>query len=177
MSPREEPPTVAFSTQRRGVSALSVLALIVALAALGLAGWAAFRPAAESLTGSGSRTGGGAPSDATKTICAAVELVRQGVSLNSNLQPAGGPADVTGAMAAAANARVAFSGGGQYLLSRLDPSVPQELAEDVRQFANTLLDIGAASIAGALNTDPDQAARLSSADALNAKIVSACPAK
>jgi hypothetical protein len=36
------------------------------------------------------------------------------------------------------------------------------------------MDIGAASIAGALNTDPEQTTRLHDADALNTKITEAC---
>lgn len=157
------------ATSRGG--ALPVIALIVALAALGLAGWAAFKPSARDA----------APvftdaqqAEAKATLCAAIDLVRKGVSLNTNLQPPGGDADVTGALAVAANARVALSGGGQYLLARIDPAVPQPLSDDAGAFANTLLDIGAASTAGALNTDADQAARLKEADSLNAKLVEGC---
>jgi hypothetical protein len=149
-----------------------VLALVIALAALGLSGWAAFRPASgpptEPAYGASQRA------DAKAATCAATELVRKGVSLNTSMQSPGGEADVTGSLAVAGNARLSLANGGQYLLSRLDPATPTELAVDVRDFANTLMDIGAASIAGALNTDPDQAARLSHADAVNGKITAAC---
>lgn len=149
-----------------------MIALVVALAALGLAGWTAFKPAANDEA---------APvytdaqrNDAKTRICAATDLVRKGVSLNTNLQPPGGESDVTGSLAVAANARISLSDGGQYLLARLDPAAPQPLAADVTTFANTLMDIGAASIAGALNTDPEQAARLAQVDSLNTKLVEDC---
>jgi hypothetical protein len=177
MSTNDEQPTMALPASnapvapRRG-GAVSVIALILALAALGLAGWAAFRPTLKPAAGSGYSASQQA--DAKASTCAATELVRKGVSLNTNLQSPGGDADVTGSLAVAANARLSLSNGGQYLINRLDPATPTELAADIRDFGNTLMDIGAASIAGALNTDPDQAARLSHADALNVKITEAC---
>jgi hypothetical protein len=172
MSQHADQPTQNFSIAPRRVGAVPVIALIVALAALGLAGWAAFRPASTKPVPES--YGASQQADAKASTCAATELVRKGVSLNTNLQSPGGDADVTGSLAVAANARLSLSGGGQYLVSRLDPATPTDLADDVRDFANTLLDIGAAAVAGALNTDPDQAARLSHADALNAKITEAC---
>jgi hypothetical protein len=48
------------------------------------------------------------------------------------------------------------------------------VADAVKKFANTLLDIGAAATAGSPNTDPDQAARLRAADAENAKVAELC---
>ena len=74
----------------------------------------------------------------------------------------------------AANARVSLYDGGQYLLARLDPLTPPDLADAVRKFANQLMDIGAASTAGAQNTDPDQFARLRDADVANATVVQLC---
>jgi hypothetical protein len=153
-----------------------VIALVVALAALGLAGWAAFRPAPRPASEPGTDQGYSAAqeAEAKASICAAMNLVRKGVSMNTNLQPPGGAADVTGALAVAANARLSLAEGGQYLLARLDPATPKPLADDARKFANSLMDIGAASIAGALNSDADQATRLKDADALNMKIAEAC---
>jgi len=170
--PSSETPATSHADSRKRVGVVPVLALIAALAALGLAGWTAFRPAPAS---SAVPTYDSAQqADAKASICAATDLVRTGISLNTNLQSPGGEADVTGSMAVAANARLSLSAGGQYLADRLDPATPAPLADDVRKFANTLMDIGAASIAGALNTDPEQAARLRDADALNTKITEAC---
>ncbi|MDT5191600.1 MAG: hypothetical protein QOI28_3851 [Mycobacterium sp.] len=150
---------------------VSVVAVILALAALGLAAWAAFRPAA---TPSAPTYTAAQQADAKTAICAAADLVRRGVSLNTNLPVPGGDADVTGSLAVAANARVSLSDGGQYLLARLDPATPAELADAVRQFGNKLMDIGAGAIAGAQNSDPAQAARLRDADAANVKIAESC---
>jgi hypothetical protein len=63
--------------------------------------------------------------------------------------------------------------GGQYLLARLAPATPTDLADAVRGFANGLMDIGAAATAGAQNTDPEPAKRLSDADAASTRIGSA----
>lgn len=156
----------------RRVGPLPVIALVVALAALGLAGFAAFT----SLTGTEAAVSyTDVERAAAKTkICAAVDLVRKGVSMNTSVQPPGGEGDVTGSLAVAANARISLSAGGQYLLAKIDPAAPQPLSDDATAFATNLLDIGAASIAGSLNSDPDQAARLKDADGLNAKIVEDC---
>jgi hypothetical protein len=156
-------------SRRRG-SALSIVALILSLTAVGLAAWAALRPAhpvASDFTGA-------QRADAKTAICAAADLVRKGVSVNTNLQSPGGSGDVTGSLAVAANARQALSGGGLYLVARLDPATPAEVSDAVTAFARTLMDIGAASTAGAQNTDPDQAARLRDADTQNAKLARVC---
>ncbi len=96
------------------------------------------------------------------------------MQINTNLEPPGGPEDVTGAMAVAANARLALYDGGQYLLARLEPGTPPELADAIRKFANNLMDIGARSTSGIPNSDPDQAGRLKEADAANATITDLC---
>jgi hypothetical protein len=155
---------------RRG-GVVVVIALILAIAAVGLAAWAAFRPAPAPAPAVYTATQQAA---AKTAVCGASDLVRRGVSLNTNMPVPGGDADITGSLAVAANARLSLSGGGRYLLDRIDPATPTELAASARQFANTLMDIGAAAIAGAQNTDPDQAARLRDADAANVKIVEAC---
>lgn len=150
---------------------MPVVAVILALVAVGLAAWAAFRPAKEPAAPTYTAA---QQSDAKAAICAAADLVRRGVSLNTNLPVPGGEGDVTGSLAVAANARVSLSDGGQYLLARLDPATPSNLADPVREFANKLMDIGAGAIAGAQNTEPAQAARLKEADAANVKIAEAC---
>lgn len=97
-----------------------------------------------------------------------------GVTQNTNLQAPGGPEDAVGNLAIAANARLSLYDGGQYLLARLDPATPPELADAVRTFANNLMDIGAAATAGALNTDPEQSARLRDADSVNSTVDGLC---
>jgi hypothetical protein len=155
------------SSRRAGP--LTYLSLILAAAALAVAGWTLYR--SEFSKPSYSDT---ARAEAKVKVCTAMDLVRRGVSLNTNLEPAGGPGDVTGSMAVAANARVSLYDGGQYLLANLEPATPSNLADAVRAFADNLMDIGAAATAGAQNTDPDQAARLRDADASNSTIMELC---
>ncbi len=172
MSPSEDQPTrTAPASPRRG-GVLTIVALVLAVVALALAAWAAFRPAPKP-AGQPEYTAA-QQADAKLAICTASDLVRKGVSLNTNLPIPGGEADVTGSLAVAANARLSLSNGGLYLLNRLDPATPTELADSVRRFATTLLDIGAAATAGAQNSDPQQAGRLRDADATNTKITELC---
>jgi hypothetical protein len=162
-------------------SIVSVLALIVAFVAVGLAAWTLVRePKASEASPSGQAAESasvftGATTDNPKgAICEAFNIVRVGVQANTNLKSPGGPEDVTGALAVAANARLSLSDGGQYLLARLQPDTPQDLTDAVTEFANGLMDIGARSIAGIPNTDPDQAARLAEADKSSAAIANLC---
>jgi hypothetical protein len=157
------------SDSPRRAGPLTYLTLILAVAALAVAGWALYRSEYSKPSYSDTQR-----AEAKVKACTAMDLVRRGVSLNTNLQPAGGPDDVTGSMAVAANSRVALYDGGQYLLAKLDPAAPSDLAEAVRKVANNLMDIGAAATAGAHNTDPDQAARLRDAEAANATVTELC---
>ena len=102
------------------------------------------------------------------------ETVRTGVATNTNIAPPGGSGDISGALAVAANARVALFDGGQYLLARLDPATPTDLAGEVSRFANQLMDIGAAATAGVPNSDPVQAGRLQDAEAASTAISGRC---
>jgi hypothetical protein len=158
-----------YADSPRRAGPLTYIALILAIAALALAGWTLYRVDYSTTSYTDTQR-----AEAKVKACAAMDLVRRGVSLNTNLQPAGGPDDVTGSLAVAANARVALYDGGQYLLAKLDPATPSELADAVRKFANNLMDIGASATGGAQNTDPDQAARLRDADATNATIMELC---
>jgi hypothetical protein len=151
---------------------VSVLALVVALVAVGIAVWALLKGPSEAE--SASVFTGNTTDDPKAGICDAFTVIRNGVQINTNLQPPGGPDDVTGSMAVAANARVALYDGGQYLLARLQPGTPPELADAVRKFANNLMDIGARSTSGIPNTDPGQAARLKEADEANTTITNLC---
>ena len=152
---------------------VSVLALVVALVAAGLAVWALMKQPSEPST-EGQVFTGTTTDDPKGSICESFNVIRNGVQINTNLQPPGGPEDITGSMAVAANARVALYDGGQYLLARLQPGTPPELADAVRKFANNLMDIGARSTSGIPNSDPAQAARLKEADEANAKITELC---
>ncbi|MGY4651528.1 hypothetical protein [Mycobacterium sp. URHB0021] len=174
--PDPSPSESSLRPRPRGASRragpLPVVAIIIAVVALALAGWSLFL----SLHDRASQVHytDAQQADAKVKACSAIDLVRRGISLNTNLQPAGGPADVTGSQAVAANARVALYDGGQYLLARLDTATPTDLADAIRKFADTAMDIGAAATAGAQNSDPAQAARLQDADSANATITELC---
>src|SRR3954468_15821345 len=149
------------------------ITLVVAVAAAALSGWLLIRQAQEGTPNSPNYTTA-QRADAKQKICAATNLVRKGVSLNTNLQPPGGPEDVTGTLAVVANARISLYDGGQYLLARLDSATPPELSDAVKKLANLLMDIGAAATSGAQNTEPEQAACLKDVDATNATITEQC---
>jgi hypothetical protein len=153
--------------RRRGRCApLTAAVAVLALAAVAVSAWAVLRPA------TGSQYNDAQRADAKAQVCWAFDTVRRGISRNTNLQVP--PGDVAASLGAAANARIALYDGGQYLLARLGPATPTELAATVRGFANSLMDIGSATVAGALDSDPDQATRLSSVNEANAKVGELC---
>ena len=164
--------TVARMAEHSGSSRgfiVSVAALVVALVAAGLAVWALMKEPSKEGVFTGTAT-----DDPKGSICESFNVIRNGVQINTNLQPPGGPEDVTGSMAVAANARLALYDGGQYLLARLQPDTPPDLADAIRKFANNLMDIGARSTSGIPNSDPGQAARLKEADEANKTITDLC---
>lgn len=151
---------------RSGVPA--ALALVLAAAALALSGWTWWQSRTEPTYTEAQQ------SAAKASVCGAFTSVRTGVATNTHLQPPGGDGDVTGALAAAANARGALMDGGQYLLVRLEPATPSDVADTARQFANKLLDFGAAATAGAQNTDPTQEALSKELDTLGDRLGRLC---
>ncbi|VEG42113.1 putative alanine and proline rich membrane protein [Mycolicibacterium flavescens] len=153
----------------RRLTLLVVVSLVVAVVALALAGWTLYKTSASEPEYDSTQV-----AEAKTKICSAADVVRKGITLNTNMQPEGGPQDVTGAQAVAANARISLYDGGQYLLDRLDPATPVVLAEKVEEFANSLMDIGANATAGVPNDDPAQTKRLSDADAQNKSITELC---
>ncbi len=77
----------------------------MALVAAGLAVWALMKGPSEE----GQVFTGTASDDPKGSICESFNVIRNGVQINTNLQPPGGPEDVTGSMAVAANARLALT--------------------------------------------------------------------
>jgi hypothetical protein len=151
------PPRTAWGPRpSRLPTVLALFALILAVAAAALSGWTWWQSRARP-----TYTYTDAEIAAAKSSgCSAYASVRSAVDTNTNLTPPGGDGDVTGALAVAANARVALIGGGQYLLDRVQPATPTELAGAMRDLGNKLMDFGAAAAAGARNTDPAQASLL-----------------
>lgn len=168
----------AKSGSNFGPGVLATIAMLVAIATLGASAWMWRNPTqpdtaapAEAATPTFSDA---EKNDAKTKLCAAFELVRAGVANSSALQAPGGDADVSGALAVAANARLALYGGGQYLLARIEPAAPPDVADAARKFGNTLMDIGAAAMAQVPKSDPGQDARLKDADAQNAAVEELC---
>lgn len=151
---------------------IAICALILALGAVALSGWTALRSSTEEsavpIADEQSRVEG------QRRICDAFTVVRQGVSLNTNLEVPGRGGDPAAGMSVAANARLALFGEGEYLLARLDMAAPSELRDATRSLADALLDIGPTSIAGVPTTDPAQAQRLRSAEDLSTRVADLC---
>ena len=173
-SPAAEPSSDSRGPSTSRDRSWLILAGIAALAvvAIALSVWALLRPAGDS-------EGAATYSDAQRVeakgqVCRAFNTVRQGVARNTRLQVPGGEGDVAGTLGVAANARISLYGGGQYLLARLAPATPTDLADAVGGFANGLMDIGAAATAGVQNADPKRAKQLTDADAASTRIGQLC---
>ena len=149
---------------------ISPAALLIAVIAIGIAIWALVRTPGEAAVNA-QHPAEARSDDAKARVCVAFDMVRKAVSLQTNTDL--GP-DPVAKEAVAANARLATLGGGEYLLSRLDPATPTELADPVRSFANNLQDIGMNQLVGVPNTDPTVAARLSEAQAASQQIADMC---
>ncbi|MEH3142177.1 MAG: hypothetical protein PGN37_18775 [Mycobacterium kyogaense] len=147
---------------------LAPAALVVAVIALALAAWGLLRP---SPTDSANAAGASSSGDSKTEICQAFTTVRNAVSLQTNADLG---TDKVARQAVAANARLATLGGGEFLLSRLNPAVPGDLADAVRSFANDLTYIGMGQLAGAPGDDPTQTQRQQSAQDSATKIDELC---
>ena len=145
---------------------IAPVALVIAVVAVALAVWSLVRPP------SSSDASGVSPDEAKTQVCAAFDMVRQAVFLqtNANLGP-----ERVAVEAVAANARLATLGGGQFLLARLDGTpVSADLDKEVRSFANQLELIGMRQLAGVSGDDPGQATHMSDAQASAERIVELC---
>jgi hypothetical protein len=150
------------------------VALVIAVIAIGLAIWALVQSPGELADNAQQSPADNAqlsPDDAKMRACAAFDTVRNAVSTQTNADL--GP-DPVAREAVAGNARLATLGGGDYLLSRLDPATPPELADEVRSFANNLQDIGMSQLAGVPNSDPNLTAKLNEAQAASQQLTNMC---
>ena len=148
-------------------------ALVIAVIAIGVAIWTLVRSPGEPENARQSPADNArlSPDDAKARACVAFDTVRRAVSTQTNTDL--GP-DPVAREAVAANARLATLGGGEYLLSRLDPGTPPELADAVRSFANSLQDVGMNQLAGVPSTDPNLTAKMSDAQAASQKLADMC---
>lgn len=161
------PPLASPPVVSRGPAAwIAPLALVISLLAAGVAGWALLKPAPAP-----PEMGNPAVADPKAQACEAFFLVSNGVALQSRLDV--GP-DPAAQQAVAANARLAMSGGADYLRSKLASNTPAELAEPIAGFADQLQTIATYYLAGQTNDSPEQAARLKAADVSSKNIVALC---
>ena len=72
------------------------------------------------------------------------------------------------------NARLAMWSEGSYLLARLGPATPPDLADAVRAFGNGPQDIAINTPTGVNNQDPAQAARLKDTEAASNRVADLC---
>jgi hypothetical protein len=155
-------------------SLIAPVALLIALAAGGLAGWAVLRgpsQAAEASSTSAPAPTAEQSAQAKTRACGAFITVRNAVSLQTHADA--GP-DPIAAQAVAANARLAMFGGGSYLLGHLDVNTQPDLSTAIHSFADTLQDISINALAGVPNSDPEQAARLGDAEAASGRVEELC---
>lgn len=145
---------------------LPPLAVLIALLAAGAATWALLKPVPVA-----EPVGNPAAADPKSRACEAFFLVSQGVALQSRKDL--GP-DPAAREAVAANARLAMAGGAAYLRDTVPSNTPAELAEPLRTFADQLQAISQYYLAGQVNNDPDQAARLAGADETTQKLIELC---
>ncbi|WP_179474828.1 hypothetical protein [Mycolicibacterium vinylchloridicum] len=160
----ESPSSHRSARPSRSTNWIAVAALVVALIAAGLAGWALLRPTPKTPSPTVASQSG----DPKTNACTAHRTVSTAISLQSHADPG---AEVQGV---AANARLAMSGGATYLLAHLNPGTPADLADAIRTFAAGLQDISMNALAGVPNTDTAQADRLRNAESLNTRIAELC---
>ncbi len=148
---------------------IAPVALLVAVVAVALAAWALFsKPSSEAPVGAAAEN---SQADPKGSVCDTFRVVTSAVSIQTHNDL--GPDPIPQA-AVAGNARLALLGGGQYLLTSLQPDTPKDLTDSVRSFANTLQAVGMNALAGVPNTNADQAARLANAEQDRKKIADMC---
>jgi hypothetical protein len=161
----------AKSTTLTSAGWFAPVAMALAVIAVGLAGWALVRSNSEPAAATPPTFTSQQTADAKTQACGAFDTVRKVVTIQTNFDL--GP-DPVAKGAVAANARLAILGGGQFLLSRLDPAAPPQLADAVRSFANNLEDIGMDQLLNMQNTDPVLAGRLNDAQTSSQQITDLC---
>lgn len=141
------------------------VALVLAVIAVLLAGWMLLR-SSQGPTATVEQT-----DQARTRICDAFSTVNTALAVQTNADLG---SDEVAREAVAANARLATIAGGQYLLSRIEPATPTELADPVRTFAANIEDIGMSQLVGRTNADPDVMALMAEAQAAGDQVRQQC---
>lgn len=159
-------PTEAVPSRPGPTRWLAAVSTVISLLAAGTAAWALLKPAPVP-----EPVGNPVAADPKATACDAFVLVSKGVAIQSRKDL--GP-DPAAREAVAANARLAMAGGAAYLRDTVPSNTPPELAEPLRTFADQLQTIAQYYLAGQVNDDPEQAARLTAADESTKKLIELC---
>ncbi|MUL68469.1 hypothetical protein BOO86_28640 [Mycobacterium sp. CBMA 234] len=168
MAAAAEADSVTTTTGQRWIAPV---ALLVAVVAVALAAWALARPSQPSPQQAAQPTAQPTKDDSKGAVCGAFDTVSQAVGVQTHLDL--GPEPLPQA-AVAGNARLALVGGGQYLVNAVGPGTPQELADAVRAFGNSLTTVGINALAGTPNSDPAQTERLKQAEAHRSTVAGLC---
>jgi hypothetical protein len=142
--------------------------LVIALIAIAVATWALLRPAPEPAAAAPTAK---EISDARARACGAYSAVSKAVSLQTHADLGTDPVALA---AVAANARLAMSEGATYLLSRIDPATPDDVAEAARRFVDDLHSIAIGALEGHSNTEPAQVALLKDAEKTSDRLQNLC---
>lgn len=159
------------SGKKSWAAVLALVALIVALAAVGLGIWSVQRQPGSTTASAPPKPSADQIAAAKTHACSAFKTVTTAVSLQTHANP--GP-DVPMQQAVAANSRLAMFGGGAYLTTSLDPATPQDISTDMRTFATQLQTVAMNALAGKGNDDPDQSELLKAAQASTDRIQKLC---
>lgn len=171
-SPSDESSNTSRSespTGSKGIWIVVIAALILSLAALGLAAW----PLLHDKSASPAPYTDTEIAEATASICAAVDLALRGVSLQTGQTP---PDDPSGAVAAAANARLALAVASDNLVIAADDgkAAPVGLRDAVRRLADAYRTVASHYLAGELIDSPPIKAASDSAGAAVTTIAATC---
>lgn len=150
---RRRPAPVPEVVEPASSQRMMVVALVVAvIAVLGAGGYYIWHRSSSSSSTSSSSYGEQETKDAKEALCKASVSVFRAVARNTHLQ---NPVqnDPIGALAVAANARLALSSGGAYLRGQLTdhPATQDDLQKAVKGLADTLEGLGISYLAGEPN--------------------------
>ncbi|MBI3214721.1 MAG: hypothetical protein HYZ38_12915 [Mycobacterium sp.] len=145
------------------------IAIAVAVVALAVAIGSWFRPTSEPTPVAAPTYTDSEVADAKKQVCDAYQMAHEAIVT------AGGKQDPADAMAYAANGRLAFFAGGQYLYDVLttNPATPTEMAESARTYATNYRKLALVLLADKTAQDLGKATA-DDADAADEKLKQLC---
>lgn len=149
-------PSPAFPSPKSPSRWPMIVAVALAALALGVAIGSWFRPAPEPTPAAEPTFTDSQVADAKKQVCDAFQLARSAIVTAGNKDRG---TDPTFTLAMVANARLAFIGGGQYLMEILNQNeaTPAALADAVRQYSSSFQQLGLGLLGDTAPEHMDQA--------------------